>query len=182
MKKTFKQYLLEYDKKEMPQSLSIDQLKKFLEFENNQETIKLKDNIQLNLYKLDSRHNCLMIKSNDKIIGYVMMHIFENTKYWQISSINLYSNKQEGIGTLIYEKLLNIDYILINGTSLSISAEKIWKKLIHKYNSGTFDKIENKIYQLDNRPTDDKGSTNSYETNQRYFWIISKDKLNYFKE
>ncbi len=110
-----------------------------------------------------------------------MMNIFEETKYWQISSIVIYSGnyKGKGYGILLYDTLLESNYVLLNGSTLSNDAERIWKKLIRKYNSGTFDKIENKIYQLDDRPTNDKADSDSLGTDQRYFWIISKDKLNY---
>jgi hypothetical protein len=107
-------------------------------------------------------------RDKDDIVGYAYLNNSLNENFWQVKDITIFSKyRYKGVGTNLYIKLVREGYNLMNGFSLSSEIEKVWRKLPEHVNIFTWDKVEDKLSDFDERPKQD----NKWDTEQRYFWV-----------
>jgi hypothetical protein len=112
-------------------------------------------------------------KDNTDIVGYMWLKQFDN--FWQVNDVHIYKPYQnKGLGLDLYVKLIKNGYKLVNGGSLSIAAEKLWKKLTNFVEMNTYDKKNKKVLDYDNSPAKELQFP---DENQQYVWLASSIQL-----
>lgn len=172
----FKEYLKEYYVDPMPDDPSLfGRITSIFKKSTLIKEINHNDlEIKLYLAKLASNSHSFVFTLEDNILGFVTLQLFENTKYWQVLSANIFRKdlRGRGIMPMIYLNIVDLGYQMMHGGSLSSDAEKMWKKLITQTKSNTYDSVEDKLLPTDDKPT--KDNVKIHEGSQRYFWLIQK--------
>jgi hypothetical protein len=96
-------------------------------------------------------------------------------KYWQVLDVTIFDQYQnKGLGTDLYTIVVNSQYNLINGYSLSDQAEKVWYKLKTLVNVRVLNIDTGKIEKFSDKPKKDISKDNS---KQQWFYLATS-KLN----
>lgn len=107
-------------------------------------------------------------KNKSDIVGYAWLNNKIKSEYWQVRDVAIFPEyRNKGICTNLYVKLIKEGYNLMNGFSLSSEIEKLWKKLPEFVNVYTWDKQNDKLSIMDERPKED----NKWDDEQQFFWI-----------
>lgn len=175
----FSEYLREYRKAPLGSEFSILNLRDFLRDEENLEILPTsipgenKDFI-IYQYSFGSEDLCFILVNRidlDDVIGYCFVHRISGD-IWQSKESSIFSKyRNKGYGTILYAKIINFGFTIINGFSLSNAMENVWKEKLPKIVNVKVINLKTKeVEEFNDKPTNDKAFPDG---NQEWFYIAS---------
>ena len=175
----FREYLREYRKAPLGTEYSLLSLRNHLRDEENIEILPTSipgENKDFIIYQYKfGPEDLLFILVNridlDDVVGYCFIHKVSKD-LWQSKDSTIFSKyRNKGYGTILYAKLIDFGFTLINGFSLSDAMEVVWKDKLPKIvnvkviNLQTMD-----VEEFSDKPTKD---TAFPDEKQIWFYIAS---------